>query len=121
MNCQATKVETALAEDPYFGLCLSCAAGGDMRDDRPAGDLTPPAGWIGHSQDRKGIHPQTHLTKFERVLQADAYAGSTPCTKSAGSTKRHVGRTRVASSTTCTWCDRRRSRQRCCAASPNCT
>jgi hypothetical protein len=25
--------------------------------------------------DRKGIHPQTHLAKFEGVLQADAYAG----------------------------------------------
>jgi transposase len=46
-----------------------------VRDDRPAGDLTPPAVWFAYSPDRKGIHPQTHLAKFEGVLQADAYAG----------------------------------------------
>lgn len=46
-----------------------------MRDDRPAGDLSPPAVWFAYSPDRKGIHPQTHLAKFEGVLQADAYAG----------------------------------------------
>jgi hypothetical protein len=45
-----------------------------VRDDRPAGDLTPPAVWFAYSPDRKGIHPQTHLAKFEGVLQADAYA-----------------------------------------------
>ena len=46
-----------------------------VRDDRPAGDLSPPAVWFAYSPDRKGIHPQTHLAKFEGVLQADAYAG----------------------------------------------
>ena len=46
-----------------------------VRDDRPAGDLSPPAAWFAYSPDRKGIHPQTHLAKFEGVLQADAYAG----------------------------------------------
>jgi transposase len=46
-----------------------------VRDDRPAGDTTPPAVWFAYSPDRKGIHPQTHLAKFEGVLQADAYAG----------------------------------------------
>ena len=46
-----------------------------MRDDRPAGDTTPAAVWFGYTPDRKGIHPQTHLAKFEGVLQADAYAG----------------------------------------------
>jgi len=35
----------------------------------------PPAVWFAYSSDRKGIHPQTHLAKFEGVLQADAYAG----------------------------------------------
>ncbi|WP_445231430.1 IS66 family transposase [Duganella rhizosphaerae] len=46
-----------------------------VRDDRPAGDTTPPAVWFAYTPDRKGIHPQTHLAKFEGALQADAYAG----------------------------------------------
>ena len=46
-----------------------------VRDDRPAGDLSPPAVWFAYSPDRKGIHPQTHLANFQGVLQADAYAG----------------------------------------------
>ena len=46
-----------------------------VRDDRPAGDTAPPAVWFAYTPDRKGIHPQTHLSKFEGVLQADAYAG----------------------------------------------
>jgi transposase len=46
-----------------------------VRDDRPAGDVTPPVVWFAYSPDRKGIHPQTHLAKFQGVLQADAYAG----------------------------------------------
>ena len=46
-----------------------------VRDDRPAGDTTPPAVWFAYTPDRKGIHPQTHLAMFEGVLQADAYAG----------------------------------------------
>jgi len=46
-----------------------------VRDDRPAGDTTPAAVWFAYSPDRKGIHPQTHLARFEGVLQADAYAG----------------------------------------------
>jgi transposase len=35
----------------------------------------PPAVWFAYTPDRKGIHPQTHLAKFEGVLQADAYVG----------------------------------------------
>lgn len=46
-----------------------------VRDDRPAGDSTPPAVWFAYSPDRKGIHPQNHLAQFKGVLQADAYAG----------------------------------------------
>jgi hypothetical protein len=45
-----------------------------VRDDRPAGDITPPAVWFAYTPDRKGIHPQTHLARFKGVLQADAYA-----------------------------------------------
>src|SRR5258705_4479410 len=46
-----------------------------VRDDRPAGDQTPPAVWFAYSPDRKGEHPQTHLSKFLGTLQADGYAG----------------------------------------------
>jgi transposase len=46
-----------------------------VRDDRPSGDTTPAAVWFAYSPDRKGIHPQSHLAKFEGMLQADAYAG----------------------------------------------
>ncbi len=46
-----------------------------VRDDRPAGDTTPPAVWFAYSPDRKGEHPVEHLRDFRGVLQADAYAG----------------------------------------------
>ena len=46
-----------------------------LRDDRPAGDETPPAVWFAYTPDRKGEHPQAHLSKFKGTLQADAYAG----------------------------------------------
>jgi len=46
-----------------------------VRDDRPAGYQTPPAVWFSYTPDRKGEHPQAHLSKFKGTLQADAYAG----------------------------------------------
>jgi transposase len=46
-----------------------------VRDDRPAGDLSPPAVWFAYSPDRKGEHPQRHLRDFHGTLQADAFAG----------------------------------------------
>lgn len=46
-----------------------------VRDDRPAGDSTPAAVWFAYSPDRKGEHPQSHLSNFCGTLQADAYAG----------------------------------------------
>jgi transposase len=46
-----------------------------VRDDRPAGDSTPPAVGFAFSPDRKGEHPQKHLADFRGVLQADADAG----------------------------------------------
>jgi transposase len=46
-----------------------------VRDDRPAGDQTPPAVWFAYTPDRKGEHPQAHLSKFRGTLQADGYAG----------------------------------------------
>jgi hypothetical protein len=46
-----------------------------VRDDRPAGDATPPAVWFAYTPDRKGEHPKEHLKKFQGTLQADGYAG----------------------------------------------
>ena len=46
-----------------------------VRDDRPAGDSTPPAVWFAYTPDRKGEHPQKHLQSFTGTLEADAYAG----------------------------------------------
>jgi len=48
------------------------------RDDRPAGDETPPAVWFAYSPNRKGEHPQGHLKHFKGTLQADAFAGFAP-------------------------------------------
>jgi transposase len=49
-----------------------------VRDDRPWGDPTPPAVWYAYTPDRKGEHPQAHLSGFTGTLQADAYAGYGP-------------------------------------------
>ena len=46
-----------------------------VRDDRPAGDTTPPAVWFTYTPDRKGEHPKAHLSNFTGILQADGYAG----------------------------------------------
>jgi transposase len=49
-----------------------------VRDDRPAGDATPPAVWFAYTPDRKGEHPRAHLSSFTGTLEADAYAGFDP-------------------------------------------
>lgn len=46
-----------------------------VRDDRNAGSQLPPAVWFAYSPDRKGIHPQQHLSGYSGILQADAYGG----------------------------------------------
>lgn len=46
-----------------------------VRDDRPAGGNDPPAVWFAYSPNRRGEHPQAHLTSYSGILQADAYAG----------------------------------------------
>ena len=46
-----------------------------VRDDRPAGSQEPPAAWYRYSPDRRGEHPQDHLSHYRGILQADAYAG----------------------------------------------
>jgi transposase len=46
-----------------------------VRDDRPFGGPDPPAAFYAFSRDRKGEHPERHLTSYSGILQADAYAG----------------------------------------------
>jgi hypothetical protein len=46
-----------------------------VRDDRSAGDQAAPAVWFAYSPDRKGDHPEQHLSDFRGVLQADGYTG----------------------------------------------
>ena len=46
-----------------------------VRDDSRSGSLEPPAAWFGYSPNRRGEHPEQHLSKFKGILQADAYAG----------------------------------------------
>ena len=46
-----------------------------LRDDRPWGGAAPPAVAYHFSPDRRSVHPQTHLTGFTGILQADAYSG----------------------------------------------
>ena len=44
-----------------------------VRDDRNAGSAMAPAVWFAYSPDRKGMHPQSHLTGFSGVLQAAGF------------------------------------------------
>lgn len=46
-----------------------------VRDDRPAGSSDPPAVCFAYSPDRRGCHPQAHLSAFRGIVQADAYGG----------------------------------------------
>ena len=48
-----------------------------VRDDRPFGG-GPPAALFKYSRDRRGEHPQCHLTGWSGILQADAYGGFGP-------------------------------------------
>ena len=46
-----------------------------VRDERPFAGSRPPAALFFYSPDRKGEHPQGHLTDFRGVIPADGYAG----------------------------------------------
>src|ERR1700681_2763793 len=46
-----------------------------VRDDKPFGGAGPPAAMFYYSRDRRGEHPQAHLTGYAGILQADAYDG----------------------------------------------
>ncbi len=49
-----------------------------VRDDRPAAGPDPPAVVYRYSPDRKGERPQSHLSTFAGILQADGYSGFAP-------------------------------------------
>ena len=44
-------------------------------DDKPFGGAGPPAALYFASRDRRGEHPDAHLTGWRGILQADAYGG----------------------------------------------
>jgi hypothetical protein len=46
-----------------------------VRDDRPFGGQAPPAALYYASRDRRGEHPERHLSPFTGILRADAYSG----------------------------------------------
>ena len=46
-----------------------------VRDDRPFGGKDPPAALFYASRDRRGEHPERHLTNWSGILQADAFSG----------------------------------------------
>lgn len=46
-----------------------------VRDDRDSGDAAPAAMWFQYSANRRGEHPQRHLSGWSGILQADAFAG----------------------------------------------
>ena len=45
-----------------------------VRADRPFGGSGPPAAIFYYSRDRRGEHPQTHLTDYYFVLKDNLYA-----------------------------------------------
>ncbi len=46
-----------------------------VRDDRPFGGGAPPAAMFYYSRDRGGAHVEEHLSRWQGILQADAYSG----------------------------------------------
>src|ERR1700744_1280502 len=46
-----------------------------VRDDRSFGGKDPPAALFYATRDRRGEHPERHLTNWSGVLQADAFSG----------------------------------------------
>lgn len=62
-------------QDPGSGKTRTARLWVYVRDDRNAGSQLPPAVWFAYSPDRRGTHPQQHLTGYSGILQADAYGG----------------------------------------------
>ena len=73
-----------------------------VRDDRPAGETTPPAVWFAYSPDRRGEHPRQHLHDFRGFLQADGTRDSIIFMTEDRFRRPPVGHTYVASSTSYT-------------------
>jgi transposase len=46
-----------------------------VRDGRDWNENAPPAVWLQYSEDRKSLHPTSHLKGYAGSLQTDAYAG----------------------------------------------
>ena len=63
-----------------------------VRDDRPAGDRTPPAVWFAYSADRKGEHPKQHLSSFRGRCRPMVTQGSIRSTRRGASRKQLAGR-----------------------------
>lgn len=52
----------AIAREPGSGKTRTARLWVYVRDDRNAGSVMPPAVWFAYSPDRKGVHPQPHLS-----------------------------------------------------------
>jgi transposase len=57
-------------DDRPFGGILDCAS-----DAHPHPRCAPPAAMFYYSRDRGGAHVEAHLSRWQGILQADAYAG----------------------------------------------
>jgi transposase len=61
--------------DPGRGRTKTGRLWSYARDDRPWQGPLPPAVAYVYSENRQGVHPQSHLAQFAGVLQVDGYAG----------------------------------------------
>ena len=61
--------------DPGRGRTKTGRLWSYARDDRPWQGPLPPAVSYVYSENRQGVHPQSHLAAFAGVLQVDGYAG----------------------------------------------
>jgi transposase len=61
--------------DPGRGRTKTGRLWSYARDDRPWQGPLPPAVVYVYSENRRGVHPRSHLAKFSGVLQVDGYTG----------------------------------------------
>src|SRR6201998_1329603 len=61
--------------DPGRGRTKTGRLWSSARDARPWQGPLPPAVAYVYSENRQGVHPQSHLAEFTGVLQVDGYAG----------------------------------------------
>ncbi|MBB6303511.1 transposase [Rhizobium leucaenae] len=60
------------------GKCVTGRMWTYVRDDQPFGGTAAPAAIYYASSDRRGEHPQKHLTEYGGILQSDCYNGFEP-------------------------------------------